>query len=154
MLVNRAGLALIKTYEGLRLAAYRCPAGIPTIGYGHTGKDVRIGMRIDEATADALLVQDATRFSAGVAELVSLPLSGNRFSALVSFAFNVGLGRLAGSTLLARLNGGDMAGAASQFDRWTRAAGSVLPGLVARRAAERTLFETAGDGDALDDPSA
>lgn len=140
---NDAGIALIKRFEGCELKAYRCPAGVWTVGFGHTGPDVRAGVVITAARADELLRRDLARFEAGVARLVRVPVTPNQFGALVSFAYNVGLGNLAASSLLRKLNRGDYTGAAGEFGKWTKAAGRALPGLVRRRAAERELFEAA-----------
>lgn len=150
---NQEGVDLIRSCEGLRLEAYPDPGtgGAPwTIGYGHTGRDVSPGMTIDEETAEAFLLGDIGRAEAGVCDLVNVDLTGNQLSALVSFAYNVGVGRLQSSTLLRMVNAGDVAGAAGQFQRWTRANGREMPGLVARRAAERALFDTPGDGTPID----
>lgn len=141
MKINTEGLALIKRFEGLQTEAYLCPAGVWTIGYGHTAT-VKPGQRITQAQAEELLVQDVAKFEAGVAKLVKVKLNANQFSALVSFAFNIGLSALEDSTLLARLNDGDYNGAAKEFSRWVYAGSDVLSGLVNRRAAERTLFTT------------
>ncbi len=145
--INQAGLELIKQFEGLRLTAYQDSGGVWTIGYGHTGPDVRPGMTITRARAEQLLENDLREFERGVSRLVRVPLNSNQFSALVSFAFNVGLGNLQGSTLLRLLNRGDYAGAAAQFGRWVRVGSQVLAGLVRRRHAERQLFLTAVSGD-------
>jgi lysozyme len=139
-IVNDAGVALVREFEGCRLDAYRCPAGIPTIGYGATGPDIRMGMKWTQEEADERLAEDLARFAEGVERLVLVDLTDNQFAALVSFAYNVGLGALAGSTLLRKLNAGDYEGAADQFPRWNKGGGRVLPGLVRRRAAERDLF--------------
>ncbi|MBK8246259.1 MAG: lysozyme [Gemmatimonadetes bacterium] len=138
--VSEAGVRLVQEFEGCRLDAYRCPAGIPTIGYGATGPDIRMGMVWTQEQADERLAEDLARFAAGVERLVQVDLTDNQFAALVSFAYNVGLGALAGSTLLRKLNAGDYEGAADQFPRWNKGGGRVLPGLVRRRAAERDLF--------------
>lgn len=140
MQISNAGLDLIKQFEGLYLKAYRCPAGVPTIGYGHTA-GVAMGQTITQQQADDYLRRDVRQFERAVERLVSVPLTQGQFDALVSFAFNLGEGALAQSTLLRLLNAGDYAGAAAQFDRWNKAGGRVLPGLVRRRAAERALFE-------------
>jgi len=126
-------------FEGLRLDAYRCPAGVLTIGYGSTGSHVKAGMVIDEAEADRLLRGDVGRFEDGVNAIVGRCTQG-QFDALVSFAFNLGLGALMSSTLLKRHKAGDFARAGDEFLRWTRGGGRVLPGLVKRRAAERDLY--------------
>lgn len=138
--INDAGVRLVQEFEGLRLDAYLCPAGIPTIGYGATGPDIRMGMTWTEDQAEERLADDLAKFCDGVDRLVRVPLTNNQFAALVSFAYNVGLGALAGSTLLRKLNAGDYQGAADQLPRWARGGGRVLPGLVRRRDAERDLF--------------
>ena len=140
MRVSTAGLALIKRFEGLRTEAYRCPAGVWTIGYGST-RGVREGMRITEAQAEALLLRDVERFERAVAGMVEVPITQGQLDALVSFAFNLGPEALRRSTLLKRLNASEYAKAAQEFARWNRAGGRVLPGLTKRRAAERAMFE-------------
>ncbi|SNR95578.1 lysozyme [Humidesulfovibrio mexicanus] len=147
---NAQGVHIIKSSEALRLKAYRCPAGKWTIGYGDTGPTVRPGLTITEAEAEERLARRlAFEFEPGVEQLLAVSVTGNQFSALVSFAYNCGLGEdgLAGSTLLRKLNAGDYDGAADEFPRWTRSKGRVQPGLVTRRAAERELFCTPGDGE-------
>jgi lysozyme len=143
--INDKGLALIKKYEGCELAAYRCPAGILTIGYGSTGSHVKAGMVITEPEAEALLKRDVARFETGVdAILGSAPTTSNQFSALVSFAFNLGLHALMKSTLMKRHKSADFAKAADQFRLWNKARvrGQLVPlaGLTARREAERSLY--------------
>ncbi|GAA0690827.1 lysozyme [Dyella sp. SG562] len=140
MHTSALGVALIKQFEGLRTCAYLDAAGIWTIGYGHTGDDVRSGFRIDAAQADALLRKDLGTAEEAVRAWVTQPLAQPSFDALVSFVFNVGATAFAGSTLLRKLNEGDMEGAAAEFERWRYAGGRVLPGLLRRRIAERTLF--------------
>lgn len=139
MNVSDDGIDLIKQFEGCRLTAYLCPAGVWTIGYGHTGS-VNKGDAIDEDEADILLRADLRRFERSVSKLVGVPLSQGQFDALVSFAFNLGGGALQRSTLRQKLNRGDYDGAAEQFMKWTRAGGRVLAGLVRRRQAEYELF--------------
>ena len=137
--INADGLALVKRFEGLRTKAYVCPAGVLTIGYGSTGKHVKPGMVITEAEAEKLLLDDLVRFEQGVA--LQCPVAtDNQFSALVSFAFNVGLEALRTSTLRRMHNEGNYAGAAGQFGRWSKANGKTLPGLIKRRAAESALY--------------
>ena len=143
MIVNDAARRLIMEAEGLRLEAYLCPAGVPTIGYGHTG-DVRIGDRITEHQAEVIFEYDLFRYERGVTKLAP-KLNANQFSALVSFAFNCGLEALAKSTLLKEANAGRILNAANEFGKWVHATTPkgekvVLPGLVKRRAAERALF--------------
>ena len=134
------GIALITQFEGLRTSAYLDAAGIWTIGYGHTDDEVRSGSRIDTGEADALLRQDLSAAEATIRTLVTQPLAQASFDALVSFVFNVGAAAFAGSALLRKLNSGDVEGAAAEFERWRYAGGRVLPGLLRRRIAERTLF--------------
>jgi lysozyme len=139
--INKAGLDLIKQFEGLRLKAYKCPADVWTIGYGSTGSHVREGLVITEAQAEELLRSDLRRFEDFVAANCA-PATDNQFSALVSFAFNVGEGALKDSTLRRMHLEGDYAGAAEQFKRWSKAGGRELPGLVRRRAAEAQLYRS------------
>lgn len=138
MIVNDAGRKIITDAEGLRLRAYKCPAGRWTIGYGHTG-DVNEGDLISRHQAEVILEYDLQKFESGVSALAPKSNS-NEFSALVSFAFNVGLDALRGSTLLKHHVKGLKLNAASEFGKWVHAGGVVLPGLVQRRAAERALY--------------
>lgn len=138
MKVNAAGLQLIKRSEGLRLDAYLCPAGVWTIGYGHTG-DVKKGDRITSHQADVLLDHDLDHFERRV-EALAPGANDNEFSAMVSFAFNLGEAALSRSSLLKKFLAGDKVGAAAEFMKWKYAAGKVLPGLVLRRSEERNLF--------------
>jgi lysozyme len=143
--INAAGRALIKSFESRALVAYKCPAGIWTIGYGHT-RDVMQGQLITPERAEELLDYDLELFANTVEALVDVPINENQFAALVAFAFNVGAGALRTSTLLTKLNSGDPEGARAQFAKWDRAHvdGKVvsLPGLTRRRAAEAKLFAT------------
>ncbi|MGH6981527.1 MAG: lysozyme [Stellaceae bacterium] len=143
--LSAAGLTFITAHEGCRASAYRDAAGIETIGYGHRltdGESFPGG--IDEAAARRLLAADAARAEEAVRAHVAVALTQGQFDALVSFVFNIGAGAFAGSTLLRKLNDGDVAGAADEFLRWNKiASGGALvaePGLTARRAAERKLF--------------
>lgn len=139
--VNHSGLALIKSFEGLRLTAYKCPAGVWTIGYGHTGPDVRPGMVITTQEADALLKGDLDRFESGVdAAIGQTPTTSNQFSAMVSLAFNIGLGAFQRSTVLRQHKTGHYNLAAAAFLMWVKGGGRTLPGLVRRRTAERALY--------------
>lgn len=140
MQTSEKGLDLIRKYEGLRLAAYVCPGGKLTIGYGHTGDDVYEGRKIDTEEANELLEHDVERFERAVNEIVTVPMTQGMFDALISFSFNLGAGALKGSTLLKKLNAGDREAAADEFLRWNKAAGKVLAGLSARRKSERELF--------------
>ena len=140
MQTSDLGVALIKQFEGLRTCAYLDAAGIWTIGYGHTGEDVRSGARIRPEDAERLLRADLAVAEAAIHTLVTQPLAQPSFDALASFVFNVGAQAFAGSTLLRKLNAGDTEGAAAEFERWRYAGGRALPGLLRRRIAERTLF--------------
>ena len=142
MHTSQKGLDLIKSFEGLRLSAYKDVVGVVTIGYGTTS-GVKMGDTITKERAEELLREDVKRFEGYVDRLVKVPLTQGMFDALVSFTYNLGPGALEKSTLLDQLNLGDYDGAAEQFDRWTKAGGKVLSGLVRRRAAERALFEGA-----------
>lgn len=137
--ISTKGLELIKRFEGLRLNAYRCPADVPTIGYGSTGPNVRMGMTITVQEAEDLLTSDLQRFEQGVSYLAP-DATQDEFDALVSFAFNLGVAALAKSTLLKKHLAGDKAGAAAEFGRWVNAGGRKLEGLVRRRAAEAALY--------------
>lgn len=141
MKTTPSGVDLIKTHEGLRLSAYRCPAGILTIGYGHTGGDVTPGMSVTQMQAEILLVRDLARFETGVDRLVHVILTQNQFNALVSFAYNVGLGAFAGSTLLRKINANPVdPSIKDEFLRWNKAKGVILPGLTKRRMDEAILY--------------
>lgn len=141
--INEAGLELVKVYEGLRLKAYQDSVGVWTIGYGST-KGVKPGDVITDEQAEALLRRDLAEAEAAVTRLVKHDLTDNQFAALVSFVFNLGSGNFSMSTLLKKINSGDMAGAAKEFKRWNRAGKKVLAGLVRRRDAEAALFQDSG----------
>lgn len=148
--INSAGLALIKSYEGLAekvfengklvaIESYQDMVGIWTIGYGHT-KTAKPNMRITPEKAEALLQEDIAEFEEAVVRVATVPLSSNRFSALVAFTFNLGASALAQSTLLKLLNKGDYLGAADQLPRWNKADENRSLGLTRRRLSERALF--------------
>lgn len=144
MQISQKGIDLIKSFEGLRLTAYKA---VPTekywtIGYGHYGSDVRHGEKITEAQAEALLKKDLQKYVDGVNSLVKVPVNQNQFDALVSFAYNCGVGALQTSTLLKKLNAKDYAGASLEFAKWNKSGGKVYQGLVTRRAKETALFNT------------
>ena len=147
MRTSDVGIALIKKYEGLRLKAYKCPAGVWTIGYGHT-RGVQPGDRITPEQAEEYLREDLKDCEQDVMDLVEVFINQNQFDALVSFVYNVGADidtdhfaeGLGDSTLLIKLNGGDPEGAAREFPKWVYAGGKKLNGLIARREAERQLF--------------
>ena len=141
---EQKALEIIKKYEGLRLEAYLCPAGKPTIGWGHT-HGVKLGQKISVAQAEVFLDHDYQEARDVVTRLVRVPLNENQVGALVSFVFNLGAGNLSVSTLLKKINRQDFIGAAKEFDKWVYATVNgvkqKLNGLIARRAAERALFE-------------
>lgn len=140
MKINKEGLSIIKQCEGCRLKAYLCPSLIPTIGYGHT-TGVKLGDIITQADAYKYLLQDIKRFEQAVSALVKVPINENQFSALVSFAFNIGVGNLKSSTLLKKLNLRDYKGCSNEFDRWVYGSNKKpLEGLKKRRKLERELF--------------
>lgn len=143
--INQAGLDLVKAFEGFRGTAYQDAVGVWTVGWGST-QNVRPGMTVTREQAERLLRKDLADAEAAVARLVKVPLTDNEHAALVSFAFNLGQGNLAKSTLLRKLNAGDKAGAANEFLRWNRAGGKVLRGLTRRREAERALFLRSDNG--------
>jgi lysozyme len=139
MKTNDAGVTLIKKFEGCRLAAYKDGGGVLTIGYGHIAGVCSLDT-ITQAEAEALLAADIASTEAGVAGLLKVKVTDNQFAALVSFAFNVGVGSLKTSLLLRCLNKLHPNDAANQFARWCHDDGVEVPGLVARRKAERDLF--------------
>jgi len=137
---SRLLVALIKLFEGCRLRAYLCPAGVPTNGWGTTGPDVKLGVVWDQATADARMEADALMFeTASRAQCPTADTEG-RQAALADFAYNLGLTRLKGSTLRRRALAGDWDAVAVELNKWVFAAGKKLPGLVKRRAAEAALL--------------
>lgn len=143
MNTSETGLNLIKSFESLRLDAYKDSVGIPTIGYGTIridGNPVQMGMTITEDQADYYLKTEVEEFEKVINHSVAVELTQNQFDALVSFTYNLGSGNLLKSTLLKKLNAGDYQGAADEFPKWSMAGGHVLAGLLRRRNAERDLF--------------
>jgi GH24 family phage-related lysozyme (muramidase) len=142
MRVSQKGINLIKKFEGIRLKSYICPAGVLTIGYGHTGSDVYPNQQITEEEAEKLLWKDTESAQQTVSSFVQAKINQNEYDALVSFVFNVGPTAFVNSTLLKLLNqGADRKVVAGEFDRWVKAGSDQpVPGLVRRREAEKTLF--------------
>ena len=142
MTLSQRGLDLIKKFEGLRLTSYKCVAGVDTIGYGHTGSDVKPGMRITEEEAEKLLWKDTESAQQAVHSFVNVKLNQNEYDALVSFVYNVGPTAFIHSTLLRLLNGNaDRKIVAAEFARWVKAGSDKpVPGLVRRRQHEKALF--------------
>jgi lysozyme len=148
----QGGVAVMHHFENCKLTAYPDPgskSGEPwTIGWGHTGPEVKPGLVWTQAQADAAFLDDLRRFERDVESLVTVPLTQGQFDALVSFAYNVGADidadtiaeGLGDSTLLRKLNAGDYEGAAQEFKKWNKNDGQVMRGLVRRRAAEEALF--------------
>lgn len=140
MKTNNSGIDLVRQFEGCELHAYKCPAGVLTIGYGHTGPDVVSGLVITQQRAVELLQGDLAKFEKAVAAALKVPVTANQFAAMVALAYNIGAGAFAKSTLVKRLNAGKTQEAADQFLAWNKAGGKVLAGLTRRREAERALF--------------
>lgn len=143
--------ALLKRFEGCKLVAYQDGGGVWTIGWGHTGPEVHEGLVIDQRTADAFLLKDATHAADAANAAATVPLTQGQFDAFVSLVYNIGPGsarkdgiiRLKSgvpSTFLRKLNAGDMLGASLQILRWDKIGAEASNGLARRRAAERALF--------------
>ena len=145
MHINERGIEIVKSFEGLSLKPYLCPANVWTVGYGatrsSTGGPIDLDMEpITEAEAEALLIRDLESSEGWVSRLIKTALTENQYSALTSFTFNVGAGALQRSTLRMKLNRGEIQNAADEFPKWKFANKRILAGLVRRRAAERSLF--------------
>jgi lysozyme len=145
MQVNSSGIKLLHDFEGLRLQAYLCPAKVATIGYGNTfyedGTPVRMGQTITKERAEQLFLNTLNKFANEVRRLITKPLNDNQFSALVSFAYNVGIGNLRKSTLLRLVNENpNNPLIRNEFMRWNRAGGREMAGLTRRRNAESSLY--------------
>lgn len=132
--------SLTERFEGCRLQAYQDQAGVWTIGYGHTAHVYR-GQVCTQQEADAWLAQDITIAENAVNRLVTVKLTQGEFDALVDFTFNLGVARLANSTLLDDLNHGNYEAAANEFEKWVYAGGTVVAGLLKRRQAEKERFQ-------------
>lgn len=140
---SKTGIHLTEQFEGVKLVAYPDSKGIPTIGYGHT-KGVRFGMTCTQAQAEEWLAEDIAWAESRVNADVHVPLTQYEFDALVDFVFNCGVGNFEHSTLLRLLNQGNYAAASEQFEVWDKADGKVVAGLLRRRLAEESLFNTHG----------
>jgi len=154
--LTKAGANMIHHFEGClkkegdKYKAYKCPAGVLTIGHGHTnhhGRKFDATSRWTREECDAAFFEDMEGFEAAVRRLVRVPLTDYQFDALVSFTYNCGEGNLAKSTLLKKVNAGDHAGAAKEFHKWNKAGGKVLAGLTRRRASESLLYQGIPDLD-------
>jgi lysozyme len=150
MKLNENGLALLRAFEGFRAQSYRDVAGVWTIGYGHTGRagppEVTPQSRMTEPEARALMKRQAETFAKAVRSMLTRQLTDDQFSALVSFAFNVGETNFRRSSVLKAVNAGDDAAVARRLGLWVKAGGKVWPGLVRRRAAEAALYLSRVDG--------
>ena len=140
MHMSQGGLdALLKKFEGCKLKAYYCPANVCTIGYGHTSAagapQVVEGMTITQAQAEDILKRDIVKYEVAVMDLVKVKLTQNQFDVLVDFAYNAGVGNLKSSTMLKKINSGDLDAVPAELMKWTKGGGKVLPGLVRRRQA-------------------
>ena len=144
MSVSNLGVDLICGFEGKRLVAYDDGVGVWTIGFGTTiypnGIKVKKGDTCTEAQAKSYMAHDLKKFEQAVNGAVNIPLNQNQFDALVSLAYNIGTGAFNKSTLVKKLNAGDIRGAADQFDVWINAGGKRMQGLVNRRAREKALY--------------
>ena len=144
MRMSAAGLAVVKEFEGLRLKAYKCPAAVWTVGYGHTSAAgnpiVTPELVITNAEAEQILERDMVQYEDGVRKFVKVELTQNQFDALVDFAYNAGVGALQKSTLLKKVNAGKFDEVPAEFMKWTKGGGKELPGLVRRRRAEVKLW--------------
>lgn len=140
MNISQKGVDLIKSFEGLKLKSYKCPAGVWTIGYGTT-KGVTPGMEITQKQAEELLRRDLRYFELWVDKLIDVPLTQGQYDALVSFTYNLGEGALKGSTLRKLLNQGRYDLVPTQILRWNKANNKVLAGLTRRREAEAKMFK-------------
>jgi lysozyme len=147
MKLNKKGIDLMHEFEGLSLTAYLCPANVPTIGYGNTyyesGRKVKMGDVITKERADILFAYIAESFAVQVRQLVKVPLNENQFSALVCFAYNLGIDNLKSSTLLKKVNAKPTdTNIQEEFLKWNKAGGKVLNGLTRRREHEAHLYYT------------
>jgi lysozyme len=141
MKTSQKGIDLIKQFEGFQSKAYKCPAGVPTIGYGHT-KTAKMGQIITQQEAENLLKTDLIEAENAVkSACIGININQNQFDALVSFVFNLGTKNFFSSALLKliRKNTNDPA-IRNEFSKWKHAGGKELPGLVKRRKAEAELY--------------
>jgi lysozyme len=158
-MINSEGIALVKDFEGCKLKAYKCPAGIWTIGYGHTGPDVKPTSKISQAQANALLSADLSKAGEAVSAACQRDPNPNQLAAMTSLAFNIGRGAFEKSTVLKAHNRGDTTSAGRAFMMWNKARvnGKLveMPGLVSRRARESALYlKAARDADRTAMPQA
>lgn len=148
MKTSDSGIALIKHFEGFRRTPYLCAGGKWTVGFGHVIRSFETFSKITEEQAENILKDDLIHAENAVNALITVPLTQNQFDALASLTFNIGRENFLTSTLLKKLNAGDVTGAAAEFKKWRKSAGKVLPGLVRRRAAETALFNKTEESNA------
>jgi lysozyme len=134
------GLEALKELEGFRSAPYQCSARVWTIGYGSTHGVTKHTPPVSKEDAEKILRRDVAKFELAVKGAAHRKLTQGQFDALVLFSFNVGAAALRRSTLMQKLNAGDVAGAAEQFARWTKAGGKEVAGLTRRRKIEQEIF--------------
>ena len=140
MQISKEGLALIKKFEGCELEAYKCPAGVWTIGFG-TIKDVKEGDRITKDEANHLLEEEMIEYESYIDDMVDVELNQSQYDALCAWVYNLGPSNFGSSTLLKVLNEGKYEEVPQQIKRWNKANGEVLTGLIRRREAEALLFQ-------------
>ena len=148
-MINAAGMALLREFEGCKLVAYQDVAGIWTIGYGHTGPAVQMGLRWTKERAENQLLADVAVFAQGVGAACKVDPNDNQLAAMTCLAYNIGLGAFRKSTVLRMHNASKFAEAASAFSMWNKAGGEVRAGLTRRRAAETGLYLTPMDADTV-----
>lgn len=146
MRISPNGINLIKKFEGCRLTAYKAVSTEKyyTIGWGHYGSDIKAGQKITQSQADSLFLKDIQKYVDGVNNAVKIPISQSQFDSLVSLAYNIGVGGMQGSSVVAYVNKGQFDLAGNAFGQYVHAGGKVLQGLVTRRKAEKELFLNGG----------
>jgi len=152
MRMSQEGIdTLVKKFEGCKLTAYRCPAGVCTIGYGHTSAAgnpaVNDGMKITQVQAEGILRTDLVKYETAVHDMIQQPLTQHQFDVLVDFCYNAGDGNLKSSTLLKKVNAGKFDDVPAELMKWTKGkipgkGTQVLPGLLRRRQAESAWWNT------------
>lgn len=145
MNITDKGIKIIKKYEGCKLTSYLCPAKIPTIGWGNTmyknGSKVQLGQTITQQEADDLLLHHLNYFAERIKDMLKVTLNDNQFNAILSFAYNCGIGNLRISTLFKKLNiNPSDPTIKEEFLKWNKGGGKILPGLTKRRTEESQLY--------------
>jgi lysozyme len=140
MQYSKTGEQLTERFESCRLVGYADIEGVPTVGYGHTGKGVSIGMTISRQQAEQWLMEDTQHAVDTANRAVTISLTQSEFDAICDFIYNCGAAAFEDSTLLKDLNAGNYAAAANEFDKWDRAGGRVVAGILRRREAEKQEF--------------